>query len=173
MTFEDAYRVLARLEGGEVNDPADRGGHTNLGVTQRAYSRYRDRKGLPARSVALIEREEALELYREDYWEAGSCDELPSPLNAVHFDACVHHGPAGAGRLLQDALGVTVDGIIGPETLGAVGALPVSGIRKLCEDQLWLRVGLLSEIVERDPTQLRFFRGWINRLHLLRTSVLA
>ena len=37
-SFEDIIKVVLHAEGGFVNDPDDKGGATNHGVTQQSYS---------------------------------------------------------------------------------------------------------------------------------------
>jgi hypothetical protein len=54
---ESLAKVLVH-EGGDVNHPADPGGPTNQGVTQRVYDAYRKGRGLPVRSVKHIAAEE-------------------------------------------------------------------------------------------------------------------
>ena len=62
--FPDAVeRVLAR-EGGYSDNPADRGGRTNFGISSGAY---------PDLDVSKLTREQAKEIYKRDYWQAASC----------------------------------------------------------------------------------------------------
>jgi lysozyme family protein len=46
-------------------------------------------------------------------------DALPAALALVVFDGTVNHGVSRAIKLLQQVLRVTVDGVLGPETLSA------------------------------------------------------
>ncbi len=67
--FEACHHITAGWEGGWSNHPDDPGGATMYGVIQSVYDAYRKRKGLPTRSVRLITRTEALDIYRAEYWE--------------------------------------------------------------------------------------------------------
>jgi lysozyme family protein len=163
--------VLAR-EGGYVNNPNDRGGSTNRGVTQATYDSWRTRQGLPLQSVKLIADAELAALYRRDYWDKVAGDDLPSPVNLVVFDGAVNSGPGRAVRWLQDACGTVADGAIGPNTLAAIHhACDFHGVQHIAEVIVEKRQQFYESIVARDPSQKVFLRGWTNRLTELRKEI--
>ena len=43
--YENAHRLTHGMEGGEVDDPIDRGGHTIYGVTKKTFKRYKKATG--------------------------------------------------------------------------------------------------------------------------------
>jgi lysozyme family protein len=89
--FQHAVTNVLQSEGGYVNHPADPGGATNLGVTQRTFDGWRDSKGRPREDVRLLTRDEAVEIYRERYWNPlpqGLADDL----RYMAFDSAVNHG---------------------------------------------------------------------------------
>lgn len=110
MTFESALDFILRpdIEGGYVNDPNDPGGETNMGITKRTY---------PDEDIKNLTKERASFLYRRDFWDKCRCGELPPGVDLLVFDISVNQGTDIAIRLLQLAINVTVDGIIGPMTL--------------------------------------------------------
>lgn len=120
--FEAALAKVLVHEGGYVNHPADPGGATNRGVTQRVYDGFRKRRSLPTRSVRQISDVEVREIYRLQYWNAVRGDELPSGIDYVVFDGAVNSGPKQSVLWLQRALGVEADGHLGEATLQAVHA---------------------------------------------------
>ena len=122
--FLRALPIILQSEGGYVNHPADPGGATNQGVTQRVYDAWRSNGGQQKRSVREITPEEVEAIYREQYWDQAKCDKMPWPLSLMHFDAAVNHGVTRANKLLQKALGVTADGVIGNVTLAAIRQNP-------------------------------------------------
>jgi lysozyme family protein len=61
-------------------------------------------------------------IYRRLYWDVVRADELPPGLDLAVFDLAVNSGPARAAKMLQAALGVEADGIVGPVTLAAARA---------------------------------------------------
>lgn len=165
--FPEALPFTLRWEGGYVDHPADPGGATNRGVTQATYDAWRKAGGLATRSVRLIEDDEVGAIYRDRYWSEAGCDALPWPMSLAHFDAAVNHGPRNAVRILQRALGVKVDGKIGPVTVAAArSAGPLMVRLMLCE-----RRSFYHEIVVQRPTLRVFLDGWLNRLSALRSEV--
>ena len=111
MSIRDrAIQFVLGWEGGLVNDPADAGGETNFGISKQAY---------PALDIKALTREQAVEIYQRDYWEAVGADQLPENLAFAVFDCAVNQGVGTATRLLQISLDVAVDGQIGPKTISA------------------------------------------------------
>ena len=148
---------LIEREGGYVDHPADRGGATKYGITQRTLSAHRD---CPA-NVKNLDRETAREIYHEHFILAPGYDQIPDPqLREIVVDAAVHHGPAKATELLQHALGVEADGIFGPVTQGALTRQNPQAVaaRFLAE-----RIRFMGRIVDRDHDQSVFIEGWLNR----------
>lgn len=144
-------------EGGYVDHPADPGGATMRGVTQRTYDAWRARRGIPRRSVRMIDDDELRQIYRGQYWDAIRGDQLPPGVDYAVFDFAVHSGPARSAKALQRAIGAAPDGIIGELTLqrlSEAAARPL--IRTICEQRVaWMRT--LS-------TWRTFGRGWQRRV---------
>lgn len=162
--FDRALAFTLRWEGGFVNDPADPGGATNKGITQKVFDAYRREAKQPLQSVRFIQDTDVRLIYFDRYWMAGKCDQLPALAGLAHFDACVNHGIGLAARLLQKAAGVAADGRIGPVTLAAVErADPVAlGLAYVSE-----RRALYTDLVRRKPQMGKFLRGWLNRMDAL------
>lgn len=159
--FLRALPVVLENEGGYVDHPDDPGGATNQGVTQRAYNEWREEKGLGLRPVREMTTEERNAIYYEGYWHPAHCEEWPWPLNLHVFDAAVNHGPKQAIRLLQKAVGASVDGIVGPETRRKVEALDVEEVVRRLR---WKRLEFYGEIVKGRPQSATFLVGWIRRV---------
>jgi lysozyme family protein len=159
MNFEAALKFVLGEEGGFSNNPNDGGGVTMAGVTQKAYDSFRRRHGYTAKAVTKSTAAERKQLYFEDYWKPAGCELLHIPLDILHFDSAVNHGPATAIKLLQRAANVTDDGIFGHRTAAAVGAAPCLFDRYLIE-----RYQFYGEIINNDRSQLTFICGWMNRM---------
>jgi lysozyme family protein len=159
--------VLAR-EGGFSNNPNDSGGATMKGVTQRVYDAYRQRKGLALRTVALIEDAELQDIYRTGYWTPTCCDQLPAGVDLCVFDLAVNAGDDRSERILQQALGVTVDGQVGPKTIAAARA---ADPRALANRLLDLRATFYRQLCIAEPKDAVFLDGWLNRVALLRKLI--
>jgi len=167
--FLEAAQIILGHEGGLVDDPLDRGGRTNLGITQGTLNTARRTiTGLPE-CVDDLTRAQALEIYRRLYWNAAKCDDLPEPLDLLAFDAAVNCGVGGSGLQLQRALNrlgaqLKEDGAVGPLTLNALRAAWESDMWRVIAALLMQRVRWHNDIIGRDKTQLRFIHGWLNRI---------
>lgn len=172
--FNAALKFSLPIEGGYIDDPDDSGGATNHGVTQVTYDRYRRTRGLPTQPVHDITDTEVDDIYCGMYWVPTGCEALKCPLNVVMFDTAIQFGIIGtkrfpgAVRLLQRALGVEADGIIGAKTRAAiVAADPLDLALKLCE----VRKARREERVQENPTQHKFLKGWLRRDNDLETYI--
>jgi len=169
MSFETALHLILGHEGGYSDRPADRGGPTKQGVTQAVYDTYRMTRSLPVRSVRDIEGSEVADIYKTQYWRPAGCDPLPDKLALCVFDSAVNHGVRKAKVLLQRALGVNDDGIVGPATISALNdALTYGGEDVLVNQYLDVRGDFYDAIVANDPSQAQFIKGWHNRIAKLR-----
>ena len=163
-----ALQFTLEWEGGYVDHKDDLGGPTNKGITHRNYDTYRIAKGLPTKDVKFIEEVEVMEIYSEMYWKPSQADSMILPLAIVHFDTAVLFGVSGAVQFLQEALGVGVDGIFGPQT--------ESGMRAKNNKETALkiidgRIAYHHKRVEENLSQDVFLQGWLNRANDLREFI--
>lgn len=153
--------ILVREGGGRYTDvPADRGGPTKYGITQAALAEYRGHAVTPEDVKALTETE-ARAIYRQDYIVGPRLDQIADDLlRATAVDTAVNHGPSTAIKMLQYAVGAVADGVMGPQTIALANTANGrrAAIRLLCE-----RARVYARIVEKNPTQVKFLEGWINR----------
>jgi lysozyme family protein len=165
--FDVSLPFILRWEGGFIDHPADPGGATNKGVTQKVYDAWRARQGQPPRSVRLIENAEMQAIYESNYWVPPRCDLLSGPLDLVQFDTAVNMGPGRAVRFLQSAVNCPVDGDFGPGTEVALASCDAGEtVLAYCD----AREAFYRAIVARKPNQAVFLRGWLNRLRALRAE---
>lgn len=149
-------------EGGYSDNPKDPGGSTYKGITQKTYDAYRLKYKKSLQDVRQITVAELDDIYRVNYWNAVQGDKLPSGLNAEVFDMAVNAGPSEAGIILQRSLNfmgemLTLDGVIGPATLAAVGRHEVlSLIDKYATERI--------DFYKKLPTWETFGVGWTNRV---------
>lgn len=155
--FQKLTDWLLVHEGGYVNHPKDPGGATNRGVIQRTYDAFRDREGLPRRSVRQIENAEVWEIYKTQYWNAVSGDMLPKGLDYAVYDFAVNSGPKRAVQFLQRLLRVKDDGIIGNHTLAAIRDY---NIQQLIIDYCTMRWEWMKTL----STFATFGKGWTRRV---------
>lgn len=140
---------------GYVNDPDDTGGETKFGVAKNAN---------PTVDIAKLTYAQAKVIYRRNYWDKCRCGELPERLATHLFDAAVNHGTTTAIKLLQRAVNVPDDGLIGPKTIAAIQALPE---KQVVYFLIQHRRNFYLRIVERNPSQMKFLKGWMNRIQSL------
>jgi lysozyme family protein len=168
--FMDALPFVLRWEGGYVNHPADPGGATNKGVTQKAYNNWLERQGRASADVRNLSDAEMAAIYEEEYWTPARCERLPRPLDQVQFDTAVNMGVGRAVRFLQEAVGAKVDGGFGPATLKCVQQADPSAA---LEQYLSIRERFYRKLVDDKPSLGVFLKGWLNRLDALRSLVLG
>jgi lysozyme family protein len=148
MKFKDAVEIILKHEGGYVNHAKDPGGETNFGISKKAF---------PDLNIKALTKEAAEEIYRKFYWDACRCNELPPKLRLIVFDGAVNQGRAATVGLLQVAVGVKVDGVMGEETIkGIWGYPPELAVEKLAA----LRCARYFE----NPKFKFFGAGWLSRL---------
>ncbi len=181
--FEDAFRRTFALEGGEVNDEADRGGHTNYGITQATLDSARQRGVLSGlRSVSEITPELARRIYLVDYWRALGLEMISHrEIAAELFDTAVNMGSGHATMIAQlalDYLGETlvIDGAMGPRTCGLINVWcrkdPQTLFKVLNGFQFIAYVELIDGALVDElqkhfgtyPENQRFARGWMQRI---------
>lgn len=150
--WNNAFNLLMQNEGGYVCHENDKGGATKYGISSAAY---------PNEDIVNMTLERARCLYKRDYWDRCKCDQLPDCLSVAVFDFAVNSGINRAIRILQKALEVRVDGIIGNQTIGAANRL---NPRETLEKYIDLRTDFIMNIVRKKPDQQCFLRGWTKRI---------
>lgn len=158
-------RVILTREGGFVNDPNDPGGATNMGITIGTLSDALGRRAT-VEDVKNLTEGAALKIYRDRYWDKVRADKLPIGVDLAVFDAAVMHGPAKAAMLLQSALGVADDGIVGPITIAAAQeADPGKVIRHMQKARI--------AFMQRLSTWEHYKVGWPRRVNAVTETALV
>ena len=146
----DFHRCIDRIlaeEGGLSAHPADPGGLTNYGISQRSY---------PTLDIAALTLADAQALYRRDYWQPLHGDSLPPGLDLLLLDCAINQGVVTAIQLLQQALRIEDDGLIGTKTLTAAERAMPSLLDAFTAERA-LRY-------EFNRNEAVFGRGWYRRL---------
>ena len=145
--FDECLAFTLRAEGGYVDDPADPGGATNMGVTLATLREWSDDPSLGANQVQDMSLRTARAIY----------------------DFGVNAGIWHSARLLQRALRFTgdeVDGSVGPETLAAAAKADT----RLLVDDLAERQSAFYRGLADFPI---FGRGWLTRTEERKRAALA
>lgn len=164
--FETSLGLVLRHEGGYADHPADPGGKTMNGITERVYHNWLRSSGRPVRPVRDITETEVAAIYRDQYWNAISADRLPSGIDYALFDFAVNSGPARAVKSAQRILGSEPDGIVGVNTLAAARKADASAT-----------ISALSAARRKFVRSLRtygtFGRGWDRRIDEVEAKALV
>jgi len=181
--FARAVDLVISVEGGYVDDPLDRGQATKFGISLRFAAGLGDGDGdgrldldidgdgdVDADDIRLLALSDAVAIYRREFWQTCACDQMPAGLALLVFDCAVNQGQPTARRLLQAALAVSVDGILGPASRSALRAAVAAPDR---------RHALIEEFAARRGVHYgkckqfdRYGLGWMRRLiHITATAL--
>ena len=180
--FDRIYKEVMKIEGGIADDPDDKGGFTNHGISLQFAITVpdEDRDGfqdtdfdrdgdVDADDLRLLNDPRTHALYIRYFFTKPRLDELPCEIQHQAFDFGVHSGPPRAITFLQRVLVEKAyepgppDGIVGPRTIGAAeAAIQNLGHEKLNYIFAASRRDWLLRIQKNDPTQEKWV-GWKGR----------
>src|ERR1700754_1303632 len=127
--FAKAFVALMANEGGLSDVSSDPGNWTGgqigagslIGTHWGLSAPVLVRHGVTtAEGVAAGTQDQAMQIARAEYWDAYQCDALPQGIAFEVLDAAYNGGHPG--KWLQAALGIAVDGQVGPLTVAAANA---------------------------------------------------
>ncbi len=162
-SFSSAIAYVLAHEAGYVNDPKDRGGPTNMGITLATLSAWRGVR-VTAADVRALGRPEATAIYRSEFWDRIRADLLPAGLDYALFDFAVNSGAGRAVQYLQALLKARklyageIDGGLGAKTLEALAKL--TDIPRLVGDLSAMRLKYLRRLDDWP----RYGKGWARRV---------
>ena len=155
-------------EGGFVNDPLDRGGATNKGVTiaiWKAQGYDKDGDGdIDVADLKLITEADAIMIMKKNYWDRWKADQIKNQAIANTVVDWVWGSGVWGIKIPQRILGVKDDGVVGAKT---IEALNNQDPKKFLEKLYLARFNFLDGIVASNPSQKRFIKGWKNRMNNL------
>lgn len=165
-SYNTALTRLLRDEGGYTDHPSDPGGPTNFGITLADAQRYW-KGNATADDVRALPQSVARKIYREQYWNALRCDELPAGVDYAVFDYGVNSGTGRAGKVLRRVLKL-------PDHTSAVSDDVIAAARARVASHLVVavcaeRLAFLKSL----KTFPVFGRGWTARVNGVRVAALA
>jgi len=161
--FEKAFKALmedevgATLNGGYNNRKSDRGGETKYGISKRQY---------PDEDIKGLNEHRARFLYRRDFWDRFSGDDLFSQAVAdILLDICANNGLGAGCRMAQAAAGISpVDGAIGSQSVLALNSMASTWKEEAFFWKLALvRIDRYTKICAKNPSQKVNLLGWVRR----------
>lgn len=180
--FMEAMETVLSHEGGFVDDPDDPGGATNFGVslrflaTQGAFVSDGDGVGdydfdrdgdIDADDIRNMTREDAIKVYREQWWGKYDYGTLPPGVGAKVFDLSVNMGARQAHKLLQRACrscgeNIVDDGILGPVTRAVIADADQWALLTALRSEA---AGFYRALVAGKPQFAKFREGWLRRAY--------
>lgn len=179
--FDAAIRVVFHHEGFWSDDPADPGGPTVWGVSLRYARTIGDRDGdgfadldldrdgdVDAADLRRLSAEQALALYRAEWWDRYGYGRLADDVAFKLFDYAVNMGAAQAHKVAQRAARAVSpdrlieDGVLGKRTIAALNGANHLGLTAALRSEA---AGFYRSLVARNPALARFEGGWLNRAY--------
>lgn len=169
-SFEIAYQVVKRNEGGYQNFANDPGNYnsrgqqvgTNWGINAKVYEDWIGRPPSVADMRAMTAAT-AKRIYREKYWDNIKGDQIQNQqIATLLFDGHVNHGFWGI-RMMQQVLGVTDDGRVGPITLAAINQANPSSLFELYKER---RIRFYHHYANNTRPDMKdtWLQPWLNRM---------
>jgi len=171
--IDEIITEVLKAEGWDsyTNDPADRGGPTKWGITQKRWAEYRGHD-VTEQDMKDITEAQARDFYEKLYVIGPRFNHLPDLIRPLVIDSGVNSGVRAASKWVQRAVGAKQDGWIGPNTLQQVQeSNHVSTFLRIVS----YRCKLYGRLVAHDSQlkaaqdagfklQARFASGWNNRV---------
>lgn len=153
--FEKAFAHVLRCEGSELtNDPHDAGGKTRYGISKVYH---------PEVDIDSLDLPQAKTIYLNQYWIPMHCQQISDRsfgMSLIIFDCAVNPGPRATIHMMQRAMRLEDDGIIGPDTLRALETcIP----EKFICDLSTQRILYYFDKVGDQPNKARYLKGWVSR----------
>ncbi len=159
--FDVTLKYILANEGGYVNDPSDKGGATNKGITAKTLARYRNVSSVSNADVKNISDAEVAAIYKKFYWAPLNLDKVVDQNVATALmDMGVLCGTGTSAGWAQEVCNVKVDRAFGPVTLAAINNLERTEFIPKFKAKADAH---FNAIVANDSTQKRFLNGWLNR----------
>lgn len=158
--YKKLIPFIKKSEGGFVNDPLDRGGATNMGITINTYRTvYGSKKTVD--DLKHITEQEWEHVFKHIFWDRCKADEIKSQGVANNMVDWVWGSGVSGIKGVQRLVGVKADGIVGSNTLAAINAAGESLFPRITQ----ARIRFYNAIVSSRPNQKRFLNGWICRAY--------
>lgn len=158
--FEKTFERVIGVESGFQDTPADRGNWTGgqIGKGLLRGTKYGiSAMSYPNLDIKNLTLEHAKGIYYEDWWVELKMDRYPPALAFQMFDAAFNHGIGNASKMLQRAVGVKDDGMVGPLTMKAIEA-------RCLDDVVMLFLSERLTFMTFLGTWNTFGKGWARRI---------
>lgn len=163
--FKNAVQIVLGLEGGfsEYN-PLTKDPRTNKGITQPEFDEFRRKNNLQSKDVKDITTDEAIEIYKQEYWDKIQGDKLDAQnpkLAIVIFDSAVNNGIGGANGIIKSI--VNTDGNRFDDKM-IEDIIAADKSNDLYSNIINKRYQKYKDIIAKNPVMDDYAKGWNNRL---------
>ena len=153
--------IIKKWEGGYSDNPNDRGGATNSGVTLAVYQSVYG-KNKTKNDLKKMTNEQWNYIFTKLYWNKWKADDIKNQSIANILVDWVWMSGTGTIKKIQSLFGLTADGIVGNKTISYIN----SHDQEEVFNNIWNRRKQFYEsLVKNNPSQKVFLKGWMNRLN--------
>lgn len=159
-----------KLINGYSNDSTDMGGETIFGCCRKFYPKLKIWTSIDSQNGIVSKRsyvptddemDEIVRLYKKNYWDKLKCDIITDNRVAHYlFDYSVNCGVTKAAKGIQSILRITVDGVIGNQTVNAINK---TNSKQLLNALMEERGNYYNKLVSKNPSQKKHIKGWLKR----------
>jgi len=171
--FEDAIPIVLRHEGKFEQNSADPGGVTNYGISLRwlksqgLLEELELEEGDKTQDEVQIIKDmtvaQASGFFKAWWWDKYQYQNFNSQAVANKImDTSVNLGPPRTHRMLQQVIGVPVDGVLGPKSFAETNALSPSVVVVKFQT---IQAQFYRDLVAKNPKLNIFLNGWLNRAY--------
>ena len=146
------------LEGGFVNNPLDKGGATNRGITIATFIDFYGKGTVD--ELRELTFTQFSEITKSKYWDRWMADKINNQSIAEFLVDWLYNSGSWGIKIPQRILQVKEDGLVGEKTISAVNN--ANGALFFC-NLIQAREKFFRDIVVNNPSQKIFLKGWINR----------
>lgn len=152
---------ILKWEGGFANVKGDHGGATNKGITISTFRQFYG-QNKTVDDLKNMTQDEWYHIFKVGFWDRYKADQINNQSIAnILVDWIWASGKWGIIKL-QEAMGLTADGIVGPKTISAINSRDqryLFGVIK------YARINFIKNLVKGNPSQTKFEKGWLRRIN--------
>jgi lysozyme family protein len=152
---------ILQWEGGFVNDPVDRGGTTNKGITIATF-RTVFGKDKTVEDLKALTDEQFMIVLKRYYWDRWRADEIVNQSVAEILVDWVWGSGKWGIIIPQRILNTDDDGVVGPITIAILNEWDQVRVHDRIKEA---RYSFINELILNHPEQERFRKGWKNRIN--------
>lgn len=158
--FEKLIPKIKKWEGGYCEVKGDKGGATNMGITIGTFRQVYGASKTKGDLKKMTESQWRY-IFKKYFWDKWKADDIKNQSIADILVDWVWISGGSTIKKIQSLLGVKADGVVGNVTVSKINSSNQSELFA----KIWKRrKDYLDALVKNNPSQKKFYKGWINRL---------